>query len=97
MKKKINKWLLSFLIMLFLTLLVYGGCMILAYNPTLSDAFDNAYGGSFAFRDNPKGMLQFILIQSIFVALPFGTLMFRGVIWLLDNDYVVVSDNEEEN
>lgn len=97
MKKKINKWIISFIIMFSLTLLVYGGCMILAYNPTLSDAFDNAFGGNFAFRDNPKGMFQFALMQSIFVALPVGTLMFRGVIWLLDNDYVVVSDNEKEN
>ena len=84
-RKKINKWLISFLIMLILTLLAYGGCMILAYNPTLSDAFDNAYGGNFAFRDNPKGMLQFALLQSLF-AIPAGTLMFRGIIWLLDQE-----------
>lgn len=97
MKKKINKWIISFIIMASLTLLLYGGCMILAYNPTLSDAFDNTFGGNFAFRDNPKGMFQFALMQSIFVALPVGTLMFRGVIWLLDNDYVVVSDYEKED
>ena len=79
-----------------LTLLAYCGCMILAYNPTLSDAFDNAFGGNFIFRDNPKGMFQFALTQSIFVALPIGTLMFRGVIWLLDNEDVEVSDNVED-
>ena len=96
MKKELKKWLISFAIMVSLTLLIYGGCMILAYNPTLSDAFDNAFGGKFLFRDNPKGMIKFALMQSIFVALPIGTLMFRGVIWLLDNDYVVVSDNVED-
>ena len=79
-----------------LTLLAYCGCMILAYNPTLSDAFDNAFGGNFIFRDDPKGMQQFALMNGIFVALPLGTLMFRGVIWLLDNDDVVVSDNVED-
>lgn len=97
MKKELKKWLISFAIMVSLTLLIYGGCMIFAYNPTLSDAFDNAFGGNFLFRGNPKGMFQFALMQSIFVALPVGTLMFRGVIWLLDNDYVVVSDNEKES
>lgn len=97
MKKKINKWIISFIIMFSLTLLAYGGCLILAYNPTLSDAFDNAFGGNFLFKGNPNGMFQFALMQSIFVALPVGTLMFRGVIWLLDNDYVVVSDNEKED
>ena len=92
MKKELKKWLISFIIMFLLTLLTYCGCMILAYNPTLSDAFDNAFGGNFIFRDDPKGMIKFALMQSIFVALPIGTLMFRGVIWLLDNDYVEVDD-----
>ena len=97
MKKKIKCWIISFIIMFSLTLLAYGGCMILASNPSLSDAFDNAFGGKFLFRDDPKGMFQFALMQSIFVALPVGTLMFRGVIWLLEHDYVVVKENEKED
>ena len=70
-----GKWLLAIVIVLVFVIIIYGLCLALAFNPQLSDWFDNATGGNFIFRDDLERMLKFNLIN--IVAIPAIIILLR--------------------
>lgn len=53
MNKK-QRWLYSFLTAGIIIIIIIIFLYVLAFNPKLSDAWDNATGGNFLFRGNPR-------------------------------------------
>ena len=49
-----QRWLYSLLTAGTITTIIIIFVYVLAFNPKLSDAWDNATGGKFLFRDNPR-------------------------------------------
>jgi hypothetical protein len=56
----------------------------LAFNPKLSDAWDNAFGGKFLFRDNPRMVTEQYLPFLLLWSTPMVTLLLRITLFAID-------------
>ena len=91
-----QRWLYALLtsgiIATFILLFIY----VLAFNPKLSDAFDNAFGGKFLFRDNPRMITEQYLPFILLFSMPMITLLLRFTLFAIDEIYNSLGGNNNE-
>lgn len=79
-----QRWLYSLLMAGIIVTIIIIFIYVLAFNPRLSDAWDNAVGGDFLFRDNPRMVTEqyspFILLCSM----PMILLLLRVTLFAID-------------
>ena len=79
-----KRWLYSLLvtgiIVTFIIIFIY----VLAFNPNMSDAWDNAFGGKFLFRDNPHMITEQYLPFLLLYSAPMIVLLLRFTLFGID-------------
>lgn len=79
-----QRWLYSLLTTGIITTLIIIFIYVLAFNPKLSDAWDNIFGGKFLFRDNPQMVTRQYLPFLILWLMPMITLLLRFTLFMID-------------
>jgi hypothetical protein len=79
-----QRWLYSLLTAGIITTFIIIFIYVLAFNPKLSDAWDNAFGGKFLFRDNPRMITEQYLPFLLLCSMPMTTLLLRFTLFGID-------------
>ena len=79
-----QRWLYSLLMAGIISTIIIIFIYVLAFNPKLSDAWDNATGGEFLFRDNPRMITEQYLPFLLLWSTPMITLLLRFTLFGID-------------
>ena len=79
-----QRWLYSLLTAGIIVTIIIIFIYVLAFNPKLSDAWDNACGGKFLFRNNPRMITEQYLPFLLLYSIPTTTLMLRYTLFRID-------------
>ena len=91
-----KKWLYSLLTAGTITTIIIIFVYVLAFNPKLSDAFDNAVGGKFLFRGNPRMITEQYLPFILLFSMPMITLLLRFTLFAIDEIYNSLGGNNND-
>ena len=79
-----QRWLYSLLMAGIISTIIIIFIYVLAFNPKLSDAWDNAFGGDFLFRDDPRMITEQYLPFLLLWSTPMITLLLRVTLFSID-------------
>ena len=91
-----QRWLYSLLTAGIISTIIIIFIYVLAFNPKLSDAFDNAFGGKFLFRDNPRMITEQYLPFILLFSMPMITLLLRFTLFAIDEIYNSLGGNNND-
>lgn len=79
-----QRWFYSLLTAGIIVTLIIIFIYVLAFNPKLSDAWDNACGGKFLFRNNPQMVTEQYLPFLLLFSTPMIVLLLRFTLFGID-------------